>query len=102
MLFISAPLPFCFFFCFQCDFDRLDSVHGANYVDGAILFPQQIGLAATFNKTKAYETGRITAKDTRAAGIPWVFTPILDIAVHKLWPRVYETYGEGNNKTRRP
>ncbi|KAF9345441.1 hypothetical protein BGX34_004760, partial [Mortierella sp. NVP85] len=72
----------------------LDSVHGANYVDGAILFPQQIGLAATFNRTKAYEIGRITAKDTRAAGIPWVFTPILDIAVHKLWPRVYETYGE--------
>ncbi|KAK3813347.1 MAG: glycoside hydrolase superfamily [Benniella sp.] len=72
----------------------LDSVHGANYVDGAILFPQQIGVAATFNRTKAYEAGRITAKDTRAAGIPWVFTPILDVAVHKLWPRVYETYGE--------
>ncbi|KAF9199785.1 hypothetical protein BGZ49_010059 [Haplosporangium sp. Z 27] len=72
----------------------LDSVHGANYVDGAILFPQQIGLAATFNTTHAYESGRVTAKDTRAAGIPWVFAPILDIAVHKLWPRVYETFGE--------
>ncbi|KAG0019562.1 hypothetical protein BGZ81_009687 [Podila clonocystis] len=73
---------------------NLDSVHGANYVDGAALFPQQIGLAATFNTSIAYETGRITAKDTRAAGIPWVFAPILDIAVHKLWPRVYETFGE--------
>ncbi|KAF9310737.1 hypothetical protein BG003_008159 [Podila horticola] len=72
----------------------LDSVHGANYVDGAALFPQQIGLAATFNTSIAYESGRITAKDTRAAGIPWVFAPILDIAVHKLWPRVYETFGE--------
>ncbi|KAF9586501.1 hypothetical protein BGW38_003626 [Lunasporangiospora selenospora] len=72
----------------------LDSVHGANYVDGAVLFPQEIGLAATFNTTIAYESGRITAKDTRAAGIPWVFAPILDIAVHKLWPRVYETFGE--------
>ncbi|KAF9540588.1 hypothetical protein EC957_003979 [Mortierella hygrophila] len=72
----------------------LDSVHGANYVDGAILFPQQIGLAATFNTTHAYEVGRITAKDTRAAGIPWVFAPILDVAVHKLWPRVYESFGE--------
>lgn len=59
------------------------------------MFPQQIGLAATFNRTKVFETGRITAKDTRAAGIPWIFAPILDIAVHKLWPRVYETYGEG-------
>ncbi|KAF9284278.1 hypothetical protein BGZ88_010050 [Linnemannia elongata] len=72
----------------------LDSVHGANYVDGAIMFPQQIGLAATFNTTHAYEVGRITAKDTRAAGIPWVFAPILDVAVHKLWPRVYESFGE--------
>ncbi|KAG0372035.1 hypothetical protein BGX24_000836 [Mortierella sp. AD032] len=72
----------------------LDSVHGANYVDGAVLFPQQIGLAATFNTTLAYEAGRITAKDTRAAGIPWVFAPILDVAVHKLWPRVYESFGE--------
>ncbi|KAF9991483.1 hypothetical protein BGZ80_006432, partial [Entomortierella chlamydospora] len=72
----------------------LDSVHGANYVYGAILFRQQIGLAATFNTTHAYESGRITAKDTRAAGIPWVLSPILDIAVHKLWPRVYETLGE--------
>ncbi|KAI1313927.1 hypothetical protein EDD11_002391 [Mortierella claussenii] len=73
---------------------KLDSVHGANYVDGAVLFPQQIGLAATFNITHAYEAGRVTAKDTRAAGIPWVFAPILDVAVHKLWPRVYETFGE--------
>lgn len=58
------------------------------------MFPQQIGLAATFNTSIAYESGRIAAKDTRAAGIPWVFAPILDIAVHKLWPRVYETFGE--------
>ncbi|KAF9957430.1 hypothetical protein BGZ70_009517 [Mortierella alpina] len=72
----------------------LDSVHGANYVDGATMFPQQIGLAATFNTTFAYEAGRIAAKDTRAAGIPWVFAPILDVAIHKLWPRVYESFGE--------
>ncbi|KAF9559402.1 hypothetical protein EC968_006626 [Mortierella alpina] len=73
---------------------NLDSVHGANYVDGATMFPQQIGLAATFNTTFAYEAGRIAAKDTRAAGIPWVFAPILDVAIHKLWPRVYESFGE--------
>ncbi|KAF9975783.1 hypothetical protein BGZ73_000454 [Actinomortierella ambigua] len=73
---------------------KLDSVHGANYVDGAVLFPQEIGLAATFNTSIAEEVGRITAKDTRAAGIPWIFGPILDVAVHKLWPRVYETFGE--------
>ncbi|KAF9158679.1 hypothetical protein DFQ26_007360 [Actinomortierella ambigua] len=73
---------------------KLDSVHGANYVDGATLFPQEIGLAASFNTAIAEEVGRITAKDTRAAGIPWVFGPILDVVAHKLWPRVYETFGE--------
>ncbi|KAJ9078329.1 hypothetical protein DSO57_1007625 [Entomophthora muscae] len=72
----------------------IDSVHGANYVYGATLFPQQLGLAATFNRTAARVTAEVTAKDTRAVGIQWNFSPILDIAVNKQWPRVYETFGE--------
>lgn len=72
----------------------LDSVHGANYIFGATLFPQQIGAAATFNTTVAYMSGRITALETRYAGIPWVFSPILGIAVQPSWARVYETFGE--------
>ena len=46
----------------------LDSVHGANYVDGATIFPHQINAAATFNRTAAMQMGYVTAKDTRAAG----------------------------------
>ncbi|KAI9291943.1 glycoside hydrolase [Neoconidiobolus thromboides FSU 785] len=72
----------------------LDSVHGAHYVYGATIFPQQLGQAATFNRTLVKKIGEITAKDTRAVGVHWNFSPILDIAVNKQWPRVYETFGE--------
>ena len=72
----------------------LDSVHGANYIQGATIFPHQIMAAATFNRTLVQQMGAITAKDTRAVGIPWTFSPILGIATQPLWARVYETFGE--------
>eukprot|EP00743_Colponemidia_sp_Colp-15_P001508 GILK01001648.1.p1 GENE.GILK01001648.1~~GILK01001648.1.p1 ORF type:complete len:798 (-),score=157.36 GILK01001648.1:163-2418(-) len=72
----------------------LDSVHGANYLYGATLFPHNNGLAATFNPEFAAKSAAITAKDTRVAGIPWVFSPVLDVAIQPLWPRFYESFGE--------
>ena len=72
----------------------LDSVHGANYVDGSVLTPQQINAGASFNPDLLYEAGRMTARDTLAAGIPWIFGPIVDISQNKLWARTYETFGE--------
>ena len=62
----------------------LDTIHGANYVHGAAMMPHQINLAATFNRTLAYEFGRIGSKDTRAAGVPWLFSPILGVATQPL------------------
>ncbi|KAL3657442.1 hypothetical protein V7S43_017583 [Phytophthora oleae] len=38
--------------------------------------------------------GRITSRDTMAAGIPWSFAPILDKSSNPLWARTYETFGE--------
>eukprot|EP01133_Synstelium_polycarpum_P013435 gene13435-15833_t len=72
----------------------LDSVHGANYVHGATLFPHNIGLAATFNPTLAQKSAEVTSKDTSAVGVPWVFAPVLGIGVQPLWSRIYETFGE--------
>ncbi|KXN68297.1 glycoside hydrolase family 3 protein, partial [Conidiobolus coronatus NRRL 28638] len=72
----------------------LDSIHGASYIRGATLFPQQLGMGATFNRAFARIFGEITAKDTRAVGVHWNFSPIVDIAVNKMWPRIYETFGE--------
>ncbi|KAI9918262.1 hypothetical protein PsorP6_011447 [Peronosclerospora sorghi] len=72
----------------------IDSIHGASYVVGAVLFPHQINCGASFNPALVYEMGRVTARDTAAAGIPWIFGPILDIAQNALWARTYETFGE--------
>ncbi|POM80155.1 Putative hydrolase, partial [Phytophthora palmivora] len=72
----------------------LDSVHGAQYVDQAVMFPQQINAGASFNPELVHKMGYITGRDTAAAGISWVLGPILDISYNPLWTRTYETYGE--------
>ncbi|OQR99553.1 glycoside hydrolase, partial [Thraustotheca clavata] len=72
----------------------LDSVHGANYVTGAILSPHQINKGSTFNPSLVQNSAFITARDTVAGGVNWVFAPGLDLTVHKRWSRVYETFGE--------
>jgi beta-glucosidase len=72
----------------------IDSVHGANYVRGATLFPQNIAMAATGNVELIKRVGEITANETRAAGIPWNFSPVLGLARQPMWPRVFETFGE--------
>jgi beta-glucosidase len=72
----------------------LDSIHGANYVKGATLFPQPVGMAATWNPRLILEASRVTAAETRAVGVPWNFSPILDVGRQPLWPRLYETFGE--------
>ncbi|KAG1711297.1 hypothetical protein DVH05_008550 [Phytophthora capsici] len=71
-----------------------DSAHGNALVTDTVFFGQQINGAATFNPDLLYQQGRITARDTLAAGIPWIFDPVLDIMHNPLWPRVYETFGE--------
>jgi len=72
----------------------IDSIHGANYIQGATLFPQEIGMAATWNPELMKRASEITAIETRAAGIPWSFSPVLDLGRNPLWPRFWETFGE--------
>ncbi len=72
----------------------IDSIHGANYVQGATLFPQEIGMAATWNPALMHRAAEITAMETRAAAIPWSFSPVLDIGRQPLWARFWETFGE--------
>jgi len=72
----------------------IDSIHGANYVQGATLFPQEIGMAATWNPALMQRAAEITAMETRAAAIPWSFSPVLDIGRQPLWARFWETFGE--------
>ena len=72
----------------------LDGIHGATYVAGATMFPQQISVAATWNPKHAYEMARITAYDTKASSIPWNFSPVLDLGLESRFPRQFETFGE--------
>ncbi len=72
----------------------IDSIHGANYVQGSTLFPQETGMAATWNPELMQRLTEIAGAETRAAGIPWSFSPVLDIGRQPLWPRFYETFGE--------
>lgn len=72
----------------------IDAVHGAGYTLGATLFPQEIGLAATWNTDLAYTTGKITAYETKASYIPWTFAPVLDIGRDPRWSRLWEDFGE--------
>lgn len=69
-------------------------MHGANYIYGATIFPQQINAAASFNRDLVKAMGRVQGKDTKAGGIPWLFAPILGINTQPLWSRSFETFGE--------
>ena len=72
----------------------IDTIHGANYIQGATLFPQEIGMAATWNPLLMQRGAEVAAAETRVAGIPWTFSPVLDLGRQPLWPRFYETFGE--------
>ena len=72
----------------------VDAIHGANYTNKATLFPQQIGQAATFNRSLVRRAAEITAYETRAASLPWTFSPVLDLGIDVRWPRLWETFGE--------
>lgn len=72
----------------------IDTIHGANYVQGATLFPQPLAMAATWNPELMMRSSEVAAIETRAAGIPWTFSPVLDIGRQPVWPRLWETFGE--------
>ncbi len=72
----------------------IDAIHGANYTIGSTLFPQQLAQAATWNPELIEKITSITAYEVRASGIPWNFSPVLDLGRQPLWSRFFETYGE--------
>ncbi|MCQ2289124.1 MAG: glycoside hydrolase family 3 C-terminal domain-containing protein [Muribaculaceae bacterium] len=82
---------------FQCGVPELygvDEIHGASYVWGATLFPQEVSQGASFNKNIPYRIGQITAYESRASLIPWVYSPVMDVARSPLWSRMWESFGE--------
>ncbi len=72
----------------------IDAIHGVTYSVGATIFPQQITLAATFNPEHAYNMASVSAYETRASGIPWNFSPVLDLGADPRFSRQFEGFGE--------
>ncbi|MFN0276069.1 MAG: beta-glucosidase [Chitinophagales bacterium] len=72
----------------------IDAIHGANYTLGSTLFPQPLAQAATWNPALVKIAAEITAYEVRASGIPWNFSPVLDLGRDPRWSRFFETYGE--------
>ena len=72
----------------------VDAIHGATYIKNSTLFPQEIGLAATWDTSHARIMAEITAYETRASGVPWNFSPVLDLGRNPIWSRFFETLGE--------
>ena len=72
----------------------VDAIHGATYIQNSTLFPQEIGLAATWDTSHARIMAEITAYETRASGVPWNFSPVLDLGRNPIWSRFFETLGE--------
>ena len=72
----------------------IDAVHGANYILGGTQFPHNLALAATRNRELVKACASVTAAETRAAGIRYNFSPVLDCGRNQQWSRLGETFGE--------
>lgn len=72
----------------------LDQNHGSTYTQGGTLFPQNINVAATFNREIARRSTEATAYETRAVSIPWTYSPTVDLGRDARWPRIWENFGE--------
>jgi beta-glucosidase len=72
----------------------VDAVHGHNNVLGATLFPQQIGLGASWDPAVTGAAAEATQRAVAATGISWNFAPVADLARDQRWGRYYETYSE--------
>ena len=72
----------------------LDQNHGSTYTQNGTLFPQNINVAATFNREIARHSAEATAYETRAVSVPWTFSPTVDLGRDARWPRIWENFGE--------
>ena len=72
----------------------LDQNHGSTYTQDGTLFPQNINVAATFNRDIARRSAEATAYETRAVSVPWTYSPTVDLGRDARWPRIWENFGE--------
>ena len=72
----------------------VDAVHGFGHPTKATLFPQSIGMGATWDTELAQDAGAATRQQLLATGGNWDFAPVQDLARDNRWGRYYETWAE--------
>lgn len=72
----------------------VDQNHGTTYTTGGTLFPQEINMAASFNRELVMDGAKICAYESRASSIPWVYNPVMDLGRNPVWSRIWESFGE--------
>jgi beta-glucosidase len=80
-----VPIPLLF---------AVDAVHGNNGIEGATIFPHNIGLGATRDAQLVQRIGAATAQEMRALGMDWAFAPTVAVPQDLRWGRAYESYGQ--------
>lgn len=76
------------------DIFGLDQIHGTTYIAGGTLFPQEVNMAASFNRPLVRRIGEISSYETRAVSVPWNYAPVMDIGREARWSRSWESFGE--------
>lgn len=76
------------------DIYGVDQIHGTTYTAGGTLFPQEVNMAASFNRDLVLRAGRISAYETKAGSIPWTYAPVMDLGRDPRWSRQWESFGE--------
>ncbi|KAA8830132.1 beta-glucosidase [Bifidobacterium tissieri] len=71
-----------------------DLIHGYSFYPGATIFPEQLGMAVSWNPELVEKAARVTAEEGASTGVHWTFSPVLCIARDTRWGRVGETFGE--------
>jgi beta-glucosidase len=72
----------------------IDAVHGHNNIDGAVIFPHNIGMGATHDAQLVEREERVTAEEIAGTGIRWAFAPCIAVAQDERWGRTYESFGQ--------
>ncbi len=72
----------------------IDAVHGHNNVDGAVIFPHNIGMGATGNAALVEKAARVVEEEVAGTGMQWAFAPCVAVARNECWGRTYESFGE--------
>ncbi|MDE6037991.1 MAG: discoidin domain-containing protein, partial [Duncaniella sp.] len=76
------------------DIKKVEAIHGYSYGTGATMFPQVLGMAASWNRPLLYKVTEAIGRESLEAGSIAAWSPVLDVAIDPRWGRCEESFGE--------